>query len=418
MKRFIPLILAIVLISAGCTFSPFDSANYTTDFESQITGKVPFAVINISPADKSNIQDLDNTTDDVEGRIYIYFNDYLSSTVATVENFDIYKNTTSGDVDDLTVTYEKNFKRVKIEVTLNDSATYSLRISADNVISAGGCFLDGNDNNIEDGSPYDDIIYQFGTGGSSDWADITNPLLQSFGPKLGGTSINSQFFVNYNEYMDSASVVNNVFLYDEDDNEEEIELIWYDNINYDEYYFQTKGGVDLATTELYTFLVKCGEITDTCGNVSLHPATEFYTVDIPDLESKFLTEATGTDDDQPPNISNVTFNEFYMLVEFNDTMDVSTLTSDNIKLYANFGNGLVYVPGDIVVKPGNEAIEYSLINFDWNEVTYARLIVSKDVMDAAGWNLDSNGNLIGGEDAYILRYGYEDSDNYMYEKWF
>jgi len=418
MKRFIPLFLSILLISAGCAFTPFDGADYSANFEPSLTGKVPMNITGSTPADEGNIQDTDWDTGDVEGIIYIYFNDYLSSSVVNATNFKLMENNTDGSIEDVTVEYEKNFKRVKITATFADGATYSLKISGD-IVSAGGCFLDGNGNSIDDDSPYDDIYLQFRTGGAFDWADHDNPELDGMGPNGGNIDVDDWFYVSFDDYVDSESVADNVFLVRESNGDEiDLELMVYFGSGA---WFRVDGGDSLAERQTYVLTVRCSEIVDTFGNVAL-PPNGYYLPEIPDFSSRFMTNSFSGDDAYPPSVWNVNFpwgGEF-LTVSFSEPMDIATLTSSNIKFYADFGYGPIYVPGDLSIHPDSTTVEYSLINFDWDNFNQGLIVISKDVTDNSdkNWTLDGNGNGIGGEDADLERefFGYEDSDNY--NEWF
>jgi len=418
MKRFIPLIFALLLISAGCTFTPYDGIDYSAAFEPQATGRVPMYIDATSPDNFGNIQDTDWDTGDVEGIIYVYFNDYLSSSVVNETNFELMENNSDGSIEDATVAYEKNFKRVKITATFADGATYSLKISGA-LVSAGGCFLDGNGNGIEDGATYDDIYLQFSTGGSFDWADHDHPVLNALTPNGGDIDVDDWIFVSFTEYVDSEALVENVSLVRESNGDEiDLELMGYFGSFA---FFRVDGGDSLAERQTYVVTVNCAEITDTFGHEAL-PPNAYYLPEIPDFSSRFMTNSFSGDDYTPPSVSNVSmpWGGPFMTVSFSEPMDIATLTAANIKFYADFGYGPIYVPGELSIHPDSTAVEYSLINFDWNNFNQGLIVVSKDITDNSdrNWLLDGNGNGIGGEEADLNRefYGYEYSDNYT--EWF
>jgi hypothetical protein len=430
MKRFIPLLLAVILIYAGCTFTPFDSSDYSSIFETTVSGKVAIKqpVPSSLPSDSGKIEDSDTIAPDVQGIIFIYFTDYLDASTVTEGNFVISGNSISGTAKDITVEYEKNFKRVKITGTFSLNATFTLKIVADKVKSAGGNYLDGNGNNIEDGSPYDDIYYQFRTQGGTGFKDYDNPVLTWLGPNRGNTRLSDTIRVFFSETVDSADLVNNISLKVEGGAEYTLKLLHY----YGNYAFFRVAGVDtlladFAERKAYIIEINLAEITDSAGNVCI-PYNTVYTSENPVYSVRFVTRSTHGDDATPPTVQSATLPDSsdFMTITFNEAMDISTLTSDNIKLYANFGNGMVYVPGEIYIHPDSIVVEYSLINMDWANVTAKKLIISKDVTDNSfdKWNLDNNDNAMGGEDAdpsriwenYSFPYNvidYTDSDNYI-----
>jgi len=86
-------------------------------------------------------------------------------------------------------------------------------------------------------------------------------------------------------------------------------------------------------------------------------------------------------------------------IRFNDNMDITKLTTNNIKVFAYVNGNYTYIPGSISISPDTTEVEYSLINLDWNNTSSVYLYVSKEVTDNSDkkWKLDTNGNGIGGE---------------------
>lgn len=430
MKKFIPLII-FILILAGCTFKPYESADIKNDLELATSGKTILNILDVDPNNMATINDIDPSTGDVEGVIYVYFNDYLLNSTVNATNFVLSENGPSGDVSNINVVYEPEFKRVKITATFADNATYSLKIK-NGVKSTSNSFLDGNNNGIDDGSPYDDMIYQFKTGGGTDFVDYVNPIILGVFPNTGNTNVNSHFYVEFNELVESSKVVNSTKLYkiNDDGSRSEINIelvdfsyIWWWGLYEAE--FQVKNGDPLAERKLYEIEVVCSTITDSAGNKALPYFENTYTSSIKNYKVRFLTQGTGADDDIPPRINwvNVGYGSPILTIHFNDNMDITKLTNNNIKVFAAVNGNYTFIPGALSISPDTTEVEYSLINLDWNSTSNIYLFVSKDVTDNSDkkWSLDTNGNNIGGEGYDPTRKSawddFTDSDDYYKIVW-
>ncbi|HAF07788.1 MAG: hypothetical protein XD76_0486 [candidate division TA06 bacterium 32_111] len=430
MKKFIP-ILIFILILAGCTFKPYESTDIKNDLELSTSGENILKITDVVPSNYGTINDVDPSTGDVEGVIYIYFNDYLLNSTVTTTNFVLSANGSSGDVSNLNVVYEPDFKRVKITATFADNATYTLAIK-NGVKSTSNSFLDGNGNNIDDGTPYDNVLYQFSTGTGSDFVDYDNPIVLGVFPEEGNISINTHFYVDLSELAESSKVVNSTKLYKINDDgsktELDIELVGYSYIwwlGVWEAEFQPKNGDPLAERRFYQIEVTCSTITDSAGNKALPYFDDVFKPSIKNYTSTFLTESNGGDDDRPPKVNgvNISYGSPLLTIRFNDNMDITKLTTSNIKVFAYINGNYTYIPGSISVSPDTTEVEYSLINLDWDNTSSVYLYVSKEVTDNSDkkWKLDTNGNDIGGESYDPTRVSlwsdFSDSDDYYRQVW-
>ncbi len=430
MKKFIPFLI-FLLILTGCTFKPYESADINNSLELSTSGKTTLNLTDIDPADHGTIQDADHSTGDVEGTIYVYFNDYLLNSTVTASNFVLSENSASGDISNINVVYEPNFKRVKITATFADNATYTLTIK-NGVKSTSNSFLDGNKNNIDDGTPYDDIKFQFATGTGSDFVDYENPIVLGVYPNQGNIDPGTDLVVRYSELVESSKVVNSTKLYKINDDgsrsEIDIEIVDYSYNAVSHTWdatFQPKNGDPLAERRFYELAVTCSTITDSAGNKSLPYFDQEYKSQIKDYKSIFLTESTSGDDDTPPEIQhiNVGYGSPFITIKFSEHMDISKLTTGNIKVYANINGDYTYISGSISISSDTSTVEYSLINLDWDNTSAIYLFVSKNITDNSDkkWSLDNNGNLIGGESYDPTRKSrwdnYEKSDDFYERIW-
>lgn len=430
MKKFIPLII-FILILAGCTFKPYESADIKNDLELATSGKNILNILGTDPGNMGHIQDVDPSTSDVEGVIYIYFNDYLLNSTVNPTYFVLTENGPTASLANITVVYEPEFKRVKITATFANNATYTLRIK-NGVKSTSNSFLDGNGNEKDDGSPYDDVIYQFRTGSGTDFIDYENPVILGVYPNTGNVNVNAHFFVEFDELVESSKVVNSTKLYKINDDgsrtEINIELVDYSYIwwwGIWEAEFQVKNGDPLPERKLCEIEVACSTITDSAGNKALPYFDDVYTASIKNYKTRFLTQGSGGDDDTPPRVNgtSIGYGSPVLVIHFNDNMDITKLTSNNIKVFATVNGSYTYIPGALSISPDTTEVEYSLINLDWNNTSEVYLYVSKEVTDNSDkkWRLDTNGNGIGGE-AYdptrqTMWDDYTDSDDYYKRVW-
>ncbi|MFO8061637.1 MAG: Ig-like domain-containing protein [bacterium] len=410
MKRFIAIISLLVILIAGCTFQPAETPAIDDSIGGNTAGTNIMYVTDVEPWSGTYTQLNDNDADEnhVQDVIYITLDkvlssDNISSAVDVIEN---------GNLADFegTIEYERDFKRIKISGTFGDDAAYVVRLSADDLTSINGDYLDGNGNDVKDGSPYDDILLYFYTGtGNSEFKDYTHPELTDFGPVQGQWPNDSGVWVVFDEAMDSASVVNNIELTESDgDAVSGFDLIGMsaDSSTY-VFFLDT-----VKYEEVFTVTLTCADITDAAGNVMV-PWNEEYTTDTPaDFEFKFMTEAEDpTDDDTPLHVNSVNFSGNYIEVDFDDDLDPATVTSENIKVMY-YSNGWYNLEGEIVLTEDGEGFQFSTINLPSH--SSLKIIIYKAITDDEGWMLDSNGNMIGGEEYDPTRKGYTSSDNYEY----
>ncbi len=418
-KVLIINLIVFLLIIAGCSFKPAESPALNNNLEDNVNIVNTLNDPTTDPANNNALVDMDPSTGTIEAIIYVYFDDLLDASTVSTTTFEITNNNNAAGYDNLTVEYQEDFGRVKIAGDFNDNGAYALTIKASNLKGREGKYLDGNGNNINDGSPYDDMIFQFYTGtGNADLKNYDHPTIVDFGPVTGRENINGTFYITFSQEMDSASVVNNVQLIRESDggSVSNDTLISITNIGGGEYQY-TFNLDNLANMTFYDVEINCANIYS-ADSLVLVPYNEEYTTDTPDdFTFRFLTEASTGEDDNPPTISNINYTsgDKYIEIDFSEKMDISTFTNDNINVYYYDFNvyGYVKIPGTIIASDDSTSAYFSMINFN-PDLSYFLLIkVSSDVTDSAGLCLDGNGNDIGGEEYDPDRISYENADSYF-----
>ena len=409
MKRFIAIISLLIILIAGCAFQPAETPAIDDSMGNNTAGTNIMYITDVEPwsGTQTQLNDNDADEDHVQDVIYITIDKVLSSNNIS-SAVEIIENGNLADFEG-TIEYERDFKRIKISGTFGDDAAYVVRLDADELTSINSDYIDGNSNDVKDGSPYDDILLYFYTGtGNSEFNDYTHPELIDFGPVVGQWPNNGLVWITFDEAMDSSSVVNNIELTESDgDGVSGFELV---GMSFDQeqflFFLDT-----IKYEEVFTVTLSCADITDTVGNVMV-PWNEEYTTDSPaDFEFKFMTAAeNASDDDTPLHVSSVNLSGNYIEVDFDDDVDASTVTSENIKVMYYTNSSWYNLEGEIVLAEDGEGFQFSTINLPSH--SSLKIIVKKAVTDDEGWMLDSNGNQIGGEDYDPTRKGYTSSDDY------
>ncbi len=412
MKKYL-IIPFILLLIAGCTFAPSASIDTNNALEAGTSSMNVLGLTSVTPASGSALTDNDPNENDIQEIIYIVFDRFLTDAVVTETGFELTEENNAASISDFTIEYQKEFNRVKIAATFDDDGAYMLRLQADDIVSENGDFLDGNGNGINDGSPYDDIMLTYYTGtGWQDFKDYTHPYLWDFGPTWGNVSTNGQFWVDFDEPMDSASVVENIGLYDDSgDRMNNDTLVW---MSWDKETYQFMMD-DIDDMSMFYVTLTCAEITDSAGNVMIPYNMEYITDTPEDFTYYFMTrDDDPTEDDVPLHVTGVAVNNDYLEIFFDDTLDVTTLTNDNILVYYLGGASEdYYIPGEIILSDDAQGVLYSLTNYD-NSLGYTlKVVVKTGVKDDAGFMLDNNWSYIGGEVYDPFRKYYTSGDDYV-----
>lgn len=408
MKRVLFLMIVLLLI-AGCAFKPAEIANYVMDLEEGTTAKNIVAFNGSSPANGGAIADTDPDNSDVQGIIYVYFDDFIKDATVT-DCFEMTEENDAANIDYLTVTYERDLKRVKIVAEFNDDGAYLLTIAAEGFESVTGSFLDGNGNGINDGSPYDDVLLQFYTGaGAVDMQDHVNPTFTSFAPVTGRINpVTQNIIIQFSEPIDSDLVVDNVELFKSGGGSVNGDTLIF---QLGEFYYVFDIPDNVVDITKYYVSINCAALHDQSDleNMLLPPGWD-YVEGIGTYTYEFMTAKDDPDDDDtPPSVASVVNNGDHVKIDFTEEMDIATLTDANIIVLAYYDGRFTHFDADFIIDDDKEGLIVPLINALSNDIT---VIIRKEVTDEAGFMLDNNGNGIGGEVEDKDRVYYPTSDDY------
>ncbi|MCK4396386.1 hypothetical protein KAW96_07290 [candidate division WOR-3 bacterium] len=351
----------------------------------------------LNPGIDGEIVDVDPST----GEIIIYFLDFMDASTVNTSNI-IVRDTTNGtSITGATLTYYPEIKKAVFRGTFSDDAVFVVTLKSD-LRNNAGIQLDGNDNGLIDGSPYDDYRYRLytGTGNVGD-VDFVHPEIDWVSPGIensvsltpiitviftpGDVDTNDLTLSNFGLMRTSSEVAVTCSLVGRTPG---ILL------------FQPTDSLDEA--EQYTVTVNCANVFDEDGNVLLGFVGENdgWVANIPDYTWDFITEAIDTLlDGEPPQVSVAYVSGEELVVRFDDDMDTSTFTTTNIKVFNNATKQNLV--GSIINEYDGKGFRYTLENAVSG--TLYKLWVSKDVKEAApgNWYLDGNippnPNGVGGE---------------------
>ncbi len=347
----------------------------------------------LDPGIDGEIVDVDPST----GEIIIYFLDFMDVSTVNTSNI-IVRDTTNGTaITGATLTYYPEIKKAVFRGTFSDDAVFVVTLKSD-LKNNAGIQLDGNDNGLIDGSPYDDYRYRLytGTGNVGD-VDFKHPEIDWVipGTTNGVDTLPTITVLFTDSDIDTTTLTLSNFNLMKTSSQLAVSCtLLTAALNYIS--FRPRSKLDEATQ--YTVTVECASVFDTCGNVLLGRDDDnpYWVANIPDYTWDFITEAIDTLlDGTPPHISIVYVADEELVVRFDDDMDTSTFTTTNIKVFNN--STKQNLVGSIINEYDGKGFRYTLENAA-SGTTY-RLWVSKDVKEAApgNWYHDGNNNGVGGE---------------------
>lgn len=397
-KTLIPIVfVAIALILMfGCSkkenpFSP-NRAGYNDTVQENVS-----FISTLNPGDGGMIQDIDPSTSEIEGEIDIYFADFMDASTITTSNIIVRDTTNGAAIQDESLIYFPGIKKAVFRGTFSDDAVFVVTLKS-GLKNQAGIQLDGNENGLVDGSPYDDYRYRLRTGtGNVGTIDFEHPEINFIDPDVSNNvPLLPTITVMFTDSdLDTSTLTLNNFNLVKTSNQVAVTCTLL-TATMNAIVFQPKDSLDQATQ--YTVIVKCEDVSDTSGNVLLgfFGENQGWIANIPDYTWDFITNVTDTlHDGTPPHVSSVNVGTGELIVKFDDDMDTSTFTTTNIRVYNNAtGQNLV---GSIVNEYDGMGFRYTLENAE-SGTTY-RLWISKDVKEGepGNWYLDGNGNGVGGE---------------------
>lgn len=392
---FVILTITLMLIfGCGKEDNPFDpnrgGYNDTPQENLSIIGA-------LNPDDGGEIVDINPSTSEIEAEIIIYFEDFMDASTVNTSNIIVTDTTNGTAITGALLTYYPEIKKVVFRGTFSDDAVFVVTLKSD-LKNQASIQLDGNENGLIDGSPYDDYRYRLytGTGNVGD-VDFGHPEINSVSPGItnGVVLLPTITVVFTDSDIDTTTLTLNNFTLMNTSSEVFVSCTLL-AVASNAIIFQPEDSLDQA--EQYTVIVNCASVSDTCGNVLLGFVGENdgWIANIPDYTWDFITEAIDPDyDGTPPHISVVYVAGEELVVRFDDDMDTSTFTTTNIKVFNDATKQNLV--GSIINEYDGKGFRYTLENAI-SGMTY-RLWVSKDVREAApgNWYHDGNNNNVGGE---------------------
>lgn len=400
------LVMITALIFSGCgkKDNPFAPSS---DGAAGVASSdvIATAGITIAP-NTSAIADLKPDTAGVQGQITIDFPVYMEASTVNLTNI------TVDNIQNGVISYNAAIKRAVIQGTWNTGAYWVKITLGTGLRGKGGQPIDGNGNKEFDGSPYDNYTTYFAVGAPTPASapDLVHPKLTGISPSTGAVTItNPAFTVTFNgRDIDSQLVRNNVVVRDSTGRAIALKsggTAWGGGVWY--VYFYTTGSDSILPYNMnYTITVNVNALADTSGNKATWD-NYGYIANVPNAVKSFRTEGQTTQDYWPLVYSGngvMTTNEQW--VSFNDSLDMTTVNTTNVKLYKITGPGGSIVSGvttSVYALPSDLYWGYyfrvSLANAPTGN--WYRVYLSRNIKDNAGNMLDGNGigqpNNIGGE---------------------
>ncbi|MEO0206680.1 MAG: hypothetical protein ABIL22_08420 [candidate division WOR-3 bacterium] len=365
-------------------------------------GNLP-TVTSITPVNYTQMNDQNGATPQIEGLITVSFSDYMDpASVTNKDNIVILDVRTNATISNnlITTEYYPEIRTLYISISdVPDSGSFLLRLVSG---SAGmknlyGSPLDGDNDDFADGTPYDDYHSTFWTAPLSDTLVATfQPTINNFAPDTIATNNTTpQIWVGFPGIspMDTMTLnTNNIKLAQEGSGSIALNIV-----SRDPYGIILQPQNPLTAGRNYTITVVCNNIKRLGDS-----KTPVYLLKLdgdddgpeetePDLQSYFRVD----DPNNPPRVQSVTaIGSSGVMITFTRLMDNSTLTASNVRVYDNNG----YVPGDIRIYT-NTAGDRTIVDYYFKRTIGGgrRVWISRTVTATNGYNLDGNGNGIGGE---------------------
>jgi hypothetical protein len=386
------LVMITALIFSGCgkKDNPFEPSSDAVS-GSRASNLTAVGDLTISPALGGSLADLKPDSSGIQGEIVIVFADYMEASTINLTNIEVEGIGTSG-----VIKYYPEVKKAVIQGTWTNNNYYKITFKS-GVRNKGGMPIDGNGNDEFDGSPYDDHVTYFLTGAPTGSApDLVHPHLMSAGPFGGNQTRWPLMYVGFDtDDIDTTLVKSNFSVRDSAGNLVSIRLNWAAWSGYWYVTFNPENAVDsLDYNTLYTVTVNVGALADTNGNKVIWD-TYGYIANVPNLVWSFRT--VGQSGDYTPlHYSSHGTPGAEMTVTFDDSLDMSTINSTNVKIYRLSGSGgsiVSAVSGRIYAMPDDIAarrFHFTLENAPAGN--YYRLYLSRRIKDNAGLFLDGNNN--------------------------
>lgn len=389
MKKIILLLIPAILI-ISCPENPLEKFPLTNTGAANLPN-----VTQTTPNNASQLTDDDPNTSGIQATVTVVFSDFMDEATLTASNIEIFNTSTGSQITGLEISYNATARKLYIRNPDWPNDVAYLLILKTAIKNTYGSSLDGDADNIEDGSPYDDALTTFYTGGGAgDLVPIVPPqITDASPPQQNNQSHIPTITIDFSTNMDTTTLTTStVNLLDANNNAvtinrtavspTQVSFQPTDSLNnFAKYSVDVKSSQIKANypsnTPSYLFILD--------GNKTGPEASE------PDSVWYFYTEDINNND-EPPHVSNVATISGGVKITFDQRMIESSITLTTVRAFDNTG----YVPGRIVFynSGGNGYVEYYFYRSTTGNID---VFVSKDVKSDDNLNLDGNNNGIGGE---------------------
>ena len=390
--------LVISLSMYGCKKG--DNPLATNPDDSNTAGARNLATVeSVTPANGDSLGNL-------YGRVEIVFSHFMEENTVSTSNITILNTATNTEVTNHSVAYDPLHRLAFVTVPeWSDNAAFLLRVTTGATNNAGKP-MDGDADNMEDGTPYDDFLTTFYTGtGWPALARISPPRISSHTPDTtGGVLRNTLFTVSFaNGPMDSLTLTTANFHLTKTATGAAVSIQRL-GFTPNSVTFELPAGDLLDWGTRYTFTVDGGEVKafpDTTGEdtylLLLDSDGDGPEEAEPDFSWDFITvDTTGSSQGSPPRVVGVNEQPDHLAISFggdpDEKMEITTFTQQNIRAFDNNG----YIPGTFHNDLDSLGLRY-FYDRPTSGFGTVSLLVSMQVTDIDGNLLDGNGNGVGGE---------------------
>ncbi len=392
MKRLLIIAFSLLLI-IGCkeenvlTALP-DAPQGTGDSD------LPY-VSYISPSNGAQMPDDDPTQSGIQGSYYMSFSRFMDPATINTGNFIILNTATGGQFTDFTVDYYRELKQAVLTLNNVDSAgAFLIRCVSGGATNTFGSPLDGDQDNLIDGTPYDDYHATFSTNGNTDTlVNRDQPEISSISPESLAVNDQQPFItINFDMNMDTTTLnTSTVTLANEGGTAQTLTVT---NKTLTQIQLQPTGM--LAMSENFFVTVNCANIKRTGDSqtpdylLTLDGDEDGPEATEPDIQWYFRVDSIV-----PPRITSLSpLGTYGARFQFTILIDEATITASNIRVFDNKG----YVPGTIRIRYGG-GMTYTMVDYYFKRTISGTKygFVSKDVLGQNGYYFDGDYNGIGGE---------------------
>lgn len=356
-------------------------------------------VASVAPANRSQLVDENPSTTPIEATVIVTFNNYMDAASLTSTNVKVKSTTSGSDLTNVTISYNADAKKLFIRSTdwpTNQAFLLTLVSGASGAKNTFGKPIDGDADNRDDGTPYDDYLSTFFTQGSSTDSCVgviaDQPRIASIAPaRAMNANLRPAVAVTFNRGMDTLTFTGSTIqLYPEGG--APVSVTWAPKTPTVAAFTPS---ADLSYGTKYIIKVVSKDIKGTFlrntpayllpldGNRNGPEATE------PDTISYFVCDTAPAPTVAASRIAGGA------RFDFSRRMDTTTITAANVRVYDRNG----YVPGSFVLSTPGGTI--TRIEYYFQRTTTGSLdaFVCKEVKAVNGKKLDgeTTANGIGGE---------------------